>query len=103
MNQVQNKIDIIRKVLSEIESEDRFTEVFRRIPVNSQRDFKDFSPEQIYLDFIKYIIEQDNLPDNVYGINIHMNSDNVIDRYELISFACETALCKGYINVVWAE
>ena len=103
MNQVQNKIDIIRKVLSEIESENRFTEIFRQIPLKLQRDFKDFSPEQIYFDFIKYIIEQDNLPDNVYGINIHMNSDNVIDRYELISFACETASCKGYINVVWAE
>ena len=103
MNIVQSKIDLIRKVLDEIESENRFTEIFRQIPLNSQRDFKDFSPEQIYFDFIKYIMEQDNLPDNVYGINIHMNSDNVIDHYELISFACETASCKGYINVVWAE
>ena len=36
MNIVQSKIDLIRKVLDEIESENRFTEIFRQIPLNSQ-------------------------------------------------------------------
>ena len=51
MNRVQSKIDIIRKILNEIEREDQFTEVFRGISVNTQRDFKDFSPEQILFRF----------------------------------------------------
>ena len=103
MNKVQSKIDIIRKVLSEIESENRFTEIFRQIPLNSQRDFKDFSPEQIYFDLIKYIIDQDQLPMNVCGVNIYMNSNNEIEKYELIAFAYDAALSKSNINIVWAE
>ena len=103
MDTVRNKIDIIRKVLNEIESEDRFTDVFRTLPANSQRDFKDFSPEQIYFDLIKHIIVQDDLPTNVCGINIRMDNNNKMIGYELISLSLKAPGNKGYITITWEE
>ena len=103
MKNVQNKVDIIRSVLNEIEAENRFTDAFRRLPVNSQRSFDDFSPEQIYFDLIKYIIDQDELPSNVCGIQIHMNNRNEIEGYELISLASDDIALDGNIQIVWEE
>lgn len=103
MNWVQSKIDIIRKILNEIEREDRFTEVFRRISVNTQRDFEDFSPEQIYFDLIKQIVDQDDMPENVHNINVYMDTNDQILRYELISFASKVLNDTGYINIIWEE
>ena len=103
MDTVRNKIDIIRKVLDKIEGEDRFTDVFRTLPVNSQRDLKDFSPEQIYFDLIKYIIDQDDLPMNVYSINVRMDNNNEMIGYELISLSLKEPNNKGYITITWEE
>lgn len=103
MSCVKSKTDLIRQVLDAIEEEDRFTDAFRRLPVNSQRGFDDFSPEQIYFDLIKYIIDQDELPSNVCGIQIHMNNRNEIEGYELISLASDDIALDGNIQIVWEE
>lgn len=103
MDIVQSKIDLIRKVLDEIESENRLTELFRQISVNKQRDFKDFSPENVCFDLIKYIIDQEELPMSVYGVNVYINGENKIERYELFSLAYDVSLPKSHINIVWTE
>ena len=103
MNNISNKINIIRKILNEIESENQFTEILRKIPGNSKRDFKDCSPEQIYFDLIPYIVNQDDLPKNVCSINVQVDNNNQITRYEFISFLSPTASHKNYINIIWAE
>lgn len=103
MNRVQSKIDIIRKILNEIEREDRFTEVFRGISVNMQRDYKDFSPEQICFDLIKQIVDQDDMPENVHSINIYVNPNDQIWRYEFVSFAGIPLNNDGCINIIWDE
>ncbi len=48
MKNVRNKIDIIRKLLAEIENEDRFTDTLNCLSPNLQKDHLGFSPEQIY-------------------------------------------------------
>ena len=103
MTRVQSKIDIIRKILNEIEREDQFTEVFRGISVNTQRDFKDFYPEQICFDLIKQIVDQDDIPENVHNINVYMDKNDRISRYELISFASRALNDTGHINIIWEE
>lgn len=99
----KNKIDIIRKLLDEIESEDHFTDVLDALSPNSQKDYENFSPERVYFDLIKCIIDQDDLPNNVCGINVHMNNDNEMIGYELISFSVKTSNNKSYINIIWGE
>ena len=99
----KNKIDIIRKLLDEIESEDQFTDVLDALSPNSQKDYENFSPERVYFELIKHIVDQDDLPNNVYGINVHMNNDNEMMGYELISFPVKTSNNKRYINIIWEE
>ena len=103
MKNISNKINIIRKILNEIESENQFTEILCEIQGNSKRDFKDCSPEQIYFDLIPYIVNQDDLPKNVYSINVQVDNNNQIIGYELISFPTPTVSHKNYINIIWAE
>ena len=103
MNNISNKINIIRKILNEIERENQFTEILCEIQGNSKRDFKDCSPEQIYFDLIQYIVNQDDLPKNVCCINVEVDNNNQITRYEFISFLSPTASHKNYINIIWAE
>ena len=103
MNNISNKINIIRKILNEIENENQFTAILRKIPGNSKRDFKDCSPEQIYFDLIQYIVNQDDLPKNVCSINVRVDNNNQIIGYELISFPAPTVSHKNYINIIWAE
>ena len=103
MNNISNKINIIRKILNEIERENQFTEILCEIQGNSKRDFKDCSPEQIYFDLIQYIVNQDDLPKNVCSINVQVDNNNQITRYEFISFLSPTASHKNYINIIWAE
>ena len=103
MNNNRSKIDIIRKLLDEIESEDQFTDVLDALSPNSQKDYENFSPERVYFELIKHIVDQDNLPKNVYGINVHMNNRNEMIGYELISFSVKTSNNKSYINIIWVE
>lgn len=103
MNNIRNKIDIIRKLLDEIESEDQFTDILNAISPNSQKDYEHFCPERVYFELIKHIVDQDNLPKNVYGINVHMNNRNEMIGYELISFSVKTSNNKSYINIIWVE
>ncbi len=103
MNSVGNKIDIIRKLLDEIESEDQFTDILNDLSPGSQKDYEHFCPERIYFELIKHIVDQNDLPNNVYGINVHINNDNEMIGYELISFSVKTASNRSYINIIWEE
>ena len=103
MKNVRNKIDIIRKLLAEIENEDRFTDTLNCLSPNVQRDRLDFSPERIYFNLIKSIIDQDDLPMNVYSINVRMDNNNEMIGYELISLSLKEPSNKGYITITWEE
>lgn len=101
MNNINNKIDVIKKILDEIEEENMYTEVFRSLSVNSQRNFEDFDLEQIYFDLIKNIADQHDLPDNVCMINIYLDDKNRLVRYELISLASKPVMYNNYLNIIW--
>ena len=104
MNKVQNKINIIRKILDNIEDECNLTELLRRhVNPNSRQAYKDLSPAQICFDLIKQIVEQDDLPENVHSINIYMDPNNQILKYKLVSFSGELQNSSKYCNIIWKE
>lgn len=103
MNSIQNKLEIIRKLLDEIEGENHLTDLFAKINPSSRKTFDDFSIEQICFDLVKKIIDQENLPKNVFCINVYMDSNNQITKYELISSFAKEEGDVDYINIIWIE
>ena len=103
MNNIQNKIEIIRKLIDKIESENDMTELLQGISSNSRKDFKDYSPEQVCFDVIKQIVDSEELPENIQSINIYMAPNNQILRYELVSSPYKVLSDTDYINIIWDD
>lgn len=100
MYKVKSKIDIIRKILNTIESENHFTEALKSLTEHSRTD-EEYFMEKVYFDFIKFIIDQDNLPDNIYGIKIRVNKDNEIYGCEFVSIKSNTVQPQKDIEIIW--
>lgn len=101
MNHIRTKIDLVRKLLDEMENEYHFTEILTSLSSNHQIDFEKCLPEKVYFNLIKHIVEQDDLPKNIDGINVYMDNNDQITRYEFISFFAENITPKNYVNIVW--
>lgn len=100
---MKNKIDIIKRLLYELEKENYLTELFKKSSGKSQREFKDFSPETIYLQLIKCIVDLDDIPPNIDAVNVHVDSNNQIIRYELLSSGSKTTSYRINVSIYWNE
>lgn len=101
MDKTKTKINLIRRVLEEIESEYQFTSILRKIPINADRCFSDFSPETILFDLIKHILDCEELPNNVCRIEIHANNSIDICEYSFVFVTSQNNLHN--IEIVWEE
>ncbi len=81
MNTIKTKIVIVRKLLNEMEKEYHFTEILTSLSSKHRMDFEKCLPEKVYFDLIKHIVDQDNLPKNIDGINVYMDNNDQITRY----------------------
>lgn len=77
------------------------SEILRTSPHYKKTLEDDFSVEQTYFDFIKFIIDQDNLPDNIYGIKIRVNKDNEIYGYEFVCINSNILPPEKDIEIIW--
>ena len=103
MNHIRAKIDLVRKLLDELENEYHFTEILTSLSSNHQIDFEKCLSERVYLHLIKHIMDQDDLPKNIDGINVYMDNNDQITRYEFIFFFAENITPKNYVNIVWED
>ena len=101
MYKVKRKIDIIRKILNAIESENQVTEILRGLTAHSRVDNEEYFTEKVYFDFIKFIIDQNNLPEDVCGIKIRVNKDNEIYGYEFVSIKSNILPSEKDIEIIW--
>lgn len=103
MNKLNRKLLLIKKLLGEIEDECKLALVLHEDSQANQINPDIAENLQIHFEIVKYIVNIEEVPENICVVRAYLTSDNHIQRVEFYSIPISESTKSLEIDIRWLD